>query len=168
MEKKQFIITVGPTGSGKGRVLSSYSPFIQSQINDNNPDYYNKNLDDLVQESPDYIHQFDDRFLKTFQQTFLENDMYTHKHKIKETLYSKDINNIAKALDIQQKQQCFTKTRIEDLIQDPTMSDTDCTKDSPIKQQIDDLYFSIRNSKNTAGDTVPIQSEILLDEALKA
>ena len=166
--KKQFIITVGPTGSGKGRVLSSYSPLIQREINKNNPDYYNKNLDDLVQESPEYIYQFDHKFLKSFKQTFFENDMYTHSDKIKETLYTKDINNIAKSLDIQPKQQCFTKTRIDDLIQDPTMSDSDCTKDSLIKQQIDDLYFSIRNSKNTHGDTVPIQSEILLHEALKA
>ena len=168
MEKKQFIITVGPTGSGKGRVLSSYSPMIQTEINKNNPDYYNKNLDDLVQESPDYIHQFNEQFLDTFKQTFFENDMYTTKGTIKKTLLVEDINKLAKSLDIQQEQQCFTKKRIDSLIKNPTQSDADCLKDSHIKEEMDKLYWKIRKTPNTVGDTVPIQSEILLDEALKA
>ena len=166
--KKQFIITVGPTGSGKGRVVSSYNPFIQQAIKSHDPSYYTRGLDDLVQESTDYIHSFDTEFLPDFQ-TFFKKNYSTKDGNIKKSLGTRDINRLSGELGIKPRDGCFTRKRIQELVEHPEMSDESCTVSTPIKESMDELYFEVRKTKNKDWDerTYPQQNEFLVDRALK-
>jgi hypothetical protein len=164
--RKQFIITVGPTGSGKGRVVSSYNPFIQQAIKSHDPSYYTRGLDDLVQESPDYIHSFDKEFLPDFQ-TFFKENYSTKDGNIKKSLGTGDIDRLSRELGIKPREGCFTRGRIDELIEDPEMSDKSCAVRSPIKSSMDELYFRVRKTKNQDGLTYPQQNEVLVDRALR-
>jgi hypothetical protein len=165
-DRKQFIITVGPTGSGKGRVVSSYNPFIQQAIKSHDPSYYTRGLDDLVQESDDYIHRFDKEFLPDFQ-IFFKDNYSTKDGNIKKSLGTRDIDRLSRELGIKPREGCFTRGRIDELIEDPELNDESCAVRSPIKSSMDSLYFRVRKTKNQDGLTYPQQNEVLVDRALR-
>ena len=93
--KRKFVITLGPTGSGKGRILSQYSKFLNKSINDEEDYVHNVQLDDLVENDPLYYEAIE-KLISNDNENSFENAF----KKIKKALNIKNQISVKKATEI--------------------------------------------------------------------